>query len=156
MVTYSGRSVAEAFVQLPDVEEYPEYYTVVTNPIDLASMQVCSLPFSLPFSSLFPPLVPFLLVKRLLPTLTNRRRQPRESTTQWGSCGRTWRCWWPTPTPSTRTTRRSSGTPPHSWYDGSRFLLMCRNTSRNLLQANFRKLLKRVLIYCTSKHFLSQ
>jgi len=37
----SGRLVAELFVKLPSAKEYPDYYEVINDPIDLKTIKVC-------------------------------------------------------------------------------------------------------------------
>ncbi|KAI1291523.1 hypothetical protein EDD11_008861 [Mortierella claussenii] len=36
----SGRSISELFLQLPDREDYPDYYSIITNPIALDTIKV--------------------------------------------------------------------------------------------------------------------
>ena len=42
LVIYSGRLYSEIFEDLPDREEYPDYYSVITDPRSLSMMEVCN------------------------------------------------------------------------------------------------------------------
>jgi hypothetical protein len=38
----SGRLIADLFMELPDREEYPDYYLTIKNPIALDMIRVCA------------------------------------------------------------------------------------------------------------------